>query len=67
MLLLGSRDTSASEETGKSVVATLPDGEFHVINGAGHLPWLEKPEECGSLIKDFLKKQDESGTSIGVC
>ncbi|MFD2935075.1 alpha/beta fold hydrolase [Spirosoma flavum] len=55
MLLLGTKDTFASVKTGKSIVSALPTGVFHAIDGAGHLPWLENPEECGRLIKDFLE------------
>ena len=56
MLLLGTNDTFASVETGKSIAAALPHGEFHAINGAGHLPWLESPQECGRLINEFCAK-----------
>ena len=54
MLLLGTKDTLAAVDTGKSIVATLPDGEFHAIDGAGHLLWLESSEEGGRLILSFL-------------
>ncbi len=57
LLLLGTNDTFASIETGQRIVAALPNGEFHAIAGAGHLPWLESPEECGRLIQDFLAKE----------
>lgn len=54
LLILGTKDTFASVETGKSIVAALPGGVFQSIDGAGHLPWLESPAVCGRLIKDFL-------------
>ncbi|MDB5138724.1 MAG: hypothetical protein JWR12_640 [Mucilaginibacter sp.] len=56
LFLLGTNDTFASVETGGRIAAAFPDSEFHIIPGAGHLPWLENPEECGSLIKNFLAK-----------
>ena len=56
MLLLGTRDTFASIKTGKNIVAALPQGTFHAIQEAGHLPWLESPEECGNLIREFFKQ-----------
>lgn len=55
-LLLGTKDTFASVETGASIVAALPHGELHTLAGAGHLPWLESPAECGRLLKDFLAR-----------
>lgn len=53
-LLLGDHDTFASVETGKNIIAHLPHGKLQIIKSAGHLPWLEKPIECGSIILDFL-------------
>jgi 2-hydroxy-6-oxonona-2,4-dienedioate hydrolase len=50
MLILGTKDNFASVETGKSIVAALPDGTFHTIDRAGHLPWLEDPAACAQLI-----------------
>jgi 2-hydroxy-6-oxonona-2,4-dienedioate hydrolase len=37
-LILGTKDTFASVKTGESIVAALPNGVFHSIDGAGHLP-----------------------------
>jgi 2-hydroxy-6-oxonona-2,4-dienedioate hydrolase len=54
LFLLGDKDNFASVETGKSIAAALPHCEFHVIPGAGHLPWMENPAICGDLIKQFL-------------
>jgi len=56
-LLLGDHDTFASVEAGENIVAQIPNGAFHIIENAGHLPWLEKPKECGHIIMDFLKNQ----------
>lgn len=55
-LLLGDHDTFASVEIGKNIVASIPNGKYHVIENAGHLPWLEKPKACGILIMDFLNQ-----------
>ncbi len=54
MLILGTRDNFASVETGKQIVAALPQGTFRAIDGAGHLPWLENPAICGKLVQNFL-------------
>ena len=54
MLILGTKDNFASVETGQHIVAALPNGTFHAIEGAGHLPWLENPATCGRLIQDFI-------------
>jgi 2-hydroxy-6-oxonona-2,4-dienedioate hydrolase len=54
--LLGDKDNFISVEGGKSIAASIPDCAFHIIKGTGHLPWMENPEESGSLIKDFLNR-----------
>jgi 2-hydroxy-6-oxonona-2,4-dienedioate hydrolase len=55
-LLLGDKDTFASVAVGESIVAAMPNCKLYVIKGAGHLPWLESPEECGDIIKSFHAK-----------
>jgi 2-hydroxy-6-oxonona-2,4-dienedioate hydrolase len=55
-LLLGDKDTFASVPVGESISAAMPNCELHIIKGAGHLPWLESPEECGHIINNFLAK-----------
>jgi 2-hydroxy-6-oxonona-2,4-dienedioate hydrolase len=56
LFLLGTKDTFASVKTGEQIAAAIPQCEFHTIPGAGHLPWMESPEECGSIIIGFLAK-----------
>ncbi len=53
-LLLGDKDTFASVAVGESITAAMPNCKLHVIKGAGHLHWLESPEECGEIINAFL-------------
>lgn len=56
LFLLGTKDTFASGKIGENIAAAIPNCEFHTIAGAGHLPWMESPEECGSIIMGFLAK-----------
>jgi len=32
----------------------LPRASFHVLDGAGHLPWVERPDELRELIAPFV-------------
>jgi len=57
LFLLGDKDNFASIETGRKIANAILNCEFHAIAGAGHLPWLESPEECGRLINHFIEKQ----------
>ena len=55
LLILGTKDNFASQETGMKIVAAMPHGTFRPIENAGHLPWLENPEDVGRTILDFLQ------------
>ena len=54
LFLLGTKDRFASVMTGHNIAAAPPRCEFHIIEGAGHLPWLESPVACANLINQFL-------------
>jgi pimeloyl-ACP methyl ester carboxylesterase len=54
MFLWGTRDPFGRVETGREIAKLLPVSEFHAIRGAGHLPWLDNPAECGRLTRVFL-------------
>lgn len=43
------------DPTGARAVADLaPHGEWAPIPGAGHSPWLERPDELRALLRDFV-------------
>jgi pimeloyl-ACP methyl ester carboxylesterase len=56
LLIWGTHDPFGRPETGRQIAEALPRGTFRPINGGGHLPWLDAPEECGRLIGEFLAK-----------
>jgi pimeloyl-ACP methyl ester carboxylesterase len=49
-LIWGDRDPFGTVATGRAIASALPQGDFHLIPGGGHLPWLDDPEQCGKLI-----------------
>jgi pimeloyl-ACP methyl ester carboxylesterase len=53
-LIWGGRDPFGKLATGRRIAGTLPRGEFRLIDGGGHLPWLDDPAQCGALIAAFL-------------
>jgi pimeloyl-ACP methyl ester carboxylesterase len=34
----------------------LPNARLVLIPGAGHMPWFDKPDECATLITEFLRQ-----------
>lgn len=55
-LLWASNDPFGSVKTGRAGTEYFRDAEFHEV-GTGHLPWLDEPERCGELIRDFLDRR----------
>lgn len=52
--IAGSSDLSTPPDLVLGTVATVPGSSFEVIDGAGHLPCVEAPDEYARLILNFL-------------
>lgn len=57
LLCWGPNDPFAGVDIGRAGAEYIPDAEFHEV-GSGHLPWLDKPAECGRLLREFLDRQE---------
>lgn len=55
MAMAGAEDKATTPELVKAT-ADLYHAPFHVLDGAGHLPCVEKPEETAALISAFMKE-----------
>ncbi|MEC9197040.1 MAG: 3-oxoadipate enol-lactonase [Pseudomonadota bacterium] len=55
LAMSGDQDGSTPPELVQAT-AKLCGAEFHIIDGAGHLPCIEQPEVVAELIIDFLEK-----------
>lgn len=56
LCIVGSEDGSTPPDLVRSLAALVRDADFEVIEGAGHLPCIEKPEAMASLMTRFLVK-----------
>ena len=54
LLFWGRNDTTVPFEHSALITAALPHAEFHVIEGAGHIPHYEKPGEVNPILAKFL-------------
>jgi abhydrolase domain-containing protein 14 len=52
----GERDNISPPENAKMLAGHVKNAETHVIKGAGHACYLDKPEEFKILLSKFLKK-----------
>ena len=39
-----------------AIAARLPNARLVLLPGAGHMPWSDKPDECATLLTEFLKQ-----------
>ena len=55
LVLHGARDLSVPLETGRAVVAAIPNATFAVASAGGHRPDIRSPELINPLFVDFLR------------
>jgi pimeloyl-ACP methyl ester carboxylesterase len=61
LLMVGSRDVPDIQEIVKTLKTGIPHAKEVVIDGAGHMVNMEKPEEFNRRVLDFLKERSERG------
>lgn len=63
LLIWGKSDRTVPLSESDSVRAALPRAEFHVIDGAGHLPNIEQAAAVDSLLLQFLRRTNDTSAS----
>ena len=54
LVIWGRQDRILPVAEGEAAVETMPDIRLHVMDRAGHLPQIDKPEEFNATVLDFL-------------
>ncbi len=54
LLIWGTRDTAVDVRSAEALKRALPDCQLKMIEGAGHLPFEEMPEEFNRLVLNFI-------------
>lgn len=62
LMLMGERDTLVPVSAAQTAAAWLPHGSVHVVNGAGHAPFIASPGEVADTLRDFLLAGSQSLT-----
>lgn len=57
LVVWGAQDRVIAAAAGRRAAARMPDAEFVAIEGAGHVPMEEKPDELVRVILPFLERQ----------
>ena len=55
LLVWGRHDHTIPFRHSRLLQAAMPDMEFHVVEGSGHIPHYEKPEVVNPLLLRFLR------------
>jgi len=55
LVAVGEHDKPDFRAIAERLARELPDAELVVIEGAGHLPPLERPDETAALVRRFLR------------
>ncbi len=62
LVIAGDRDGTTPPDLVRETADLVRGRTFHLIRGAGHLPFLEKPAVYASLLTDFLSRIGHSQT-----
>jgi len=54
LLVMGERDTLVPVTSGQAACELFPDAQLEVIAGAGHAPFIARPEMVAGLVNTFL-------------
>ncbi len=52
----GDKDPFGSLDVARQAARLVPNAELHEMR-TGHLPFLDKPEECGRVVREFLSNE----------
>lgn len=56
LLIWGTRDGAVDVRSAEALKQVLPQCQLKIIQGAGHLPFEETPEEFNRLVLDFVER-----------
>ncbi|MBS1895294.1 MAG: alpha/beta fold hydrolase [Actinobacteria bacterium] len=56
LMVWGSRDAFEPVESGRELERILPNARLEVVDGAGHLPWIDAADRVGGLVLDELER-----------
>jgi len=56
LIICGSQDKLSPPEVMKTMADRIPDGDFVLVEEAGHMTPIEKPEEVNNAIRKFLDR-----------
>jgi pimeloyl-ACP methyl ester carboxylesterase len=56
LAVAGTEDPVGGVDVVKSIVSMMPNARATVVEGAGHLPWLDDPIAVGRAVEHFMSE-----------
>lgn len=60
LVVHGDQDQMLAVGNGRQIAALIPGARLEVLEGVGHLFWLEQPEHSAQLIRDHARAADHA-------
>jgi pimeloyl-ACP methyl ester carboxylesterase len=54
LTVVGSNDNIGDPATWRAFAASMPAGQFELVDDAGHMPWFDAPEVVAAHVRRFL-------------
>lgn len=54
LVVAGGLDVITPPSGGRQLAETLPNADFVVLDGVGHFPWVDGPQQFASTVESFL-------------
>jgi 4,5:9,10-diseco-3-hydroxy-5,9,17-trioxoandrosta-1(10),2-diene-4-oate hydrolase len=58
LLVWGDKDRAVGLESGRELARLMPGAKLQIIEGAGHVTFDERPEECNAVMLEWLAAMD---------
>jgi len=62
LVVWGTRDCIVPREHGVVMAREIPAARLELMEGAGHMPFYERPQEFSRIVLDFLSKEETQPT-----
>jgi pimeloyl-ACP methyl ester carboxylesterase len=59
LVLVGAGDVTTPPDLAAEIAAGIPGADFRIIEGAGHLPPMERPGEISAILRAWLAATDQ--------
>lgn len=56
LCITGSHDLATPPDLGRDLASRIPASQFALVEGAGHLPMIDHPDQLIALIREFLTR-----------